>query len=178
MLDRCAAIVEGHTEKQFFEYSLPNVMAMRTIKNGQSLETLLDSIVTSVQTVPYSRQVIFIWFDRENLPDCCSDLEDQVRSAIAPYVQGKTVYVGIPDREVENWLLADIHGATDSEIEYDYTHEGIKGKPVFENVCGLKSPGDKARALKRARPSIIAQRSPSFQLFYNRWDRDWHWMAK
>lgn len=179
MFTKYAALVEGHTEKRFFEIALPDVHAFMPIKNGQSIDVLINSIVTGFKTLPRTRTVVFIWFDRERQSLTSAELAQKVWTAIEPIKGDRSVFIGVPDRELEAWILADEDMVTtECGSPFVFSHEGTEPKKECEKLIGSSAPGVKAGALKKAYASRIAAKSPSFSEFKNTYVGDWHWMNR
>lgn len=178
MFSNYAAIVEGHTEKHFFEMTLPKVHAIMSVKNGQDKNVLINSIVVGFRTLPRSKSTVFIVFDRERLLDTPLELTLEVQGALAPYVDGRTVHIGVPDRDIETWILADEEQTKKLFNEFKFEHEGQKCKQECQRILATSAPKKKAEALKKARPSVISRNSQSFKLLYDSYTGDWPWMKK
>lgn len=177
-----AALVEGHTEIEFFNRSMSGVLAMRVIQNGGTLDVALNSIERGFRALGINRSKIIILFDREASELTCQQLAEEVRVRIEPHRANRTVVVGVPNREIENWMLAaqSLVRDTISEPGYQYACEGSSGKSRFERLTSIRSPAEKAQFLKKAVASDIAEYSPSFDDFLNQFDEafDWYWIKR
>lgn len=177
-----AALVEGHTEREFFHRSMSGVLAMRVIQNGGTLDVALESIERGFRTLGINRSKIIILFDREGSELTCQQLIDEVRARIEPYRANRTVVIGVPNREIENWMLAaqPLIRSTILDEDYQYGCEGSSGKSRFERLTSIRSPAEKAQFLKKAVASDIAECSSSFDDFLRQFDDafDWYWIKR
>ncbi|MEZ5946015.1 MAG: hypothetical protein R3C04_04045 [Hyphomonas sp.] len=105
MLHNIAAIVEGDTEERFFKSILTRKCpVIYGIPNGMpGIGPCLDFIKDKIATLPGSIEHIFVLLDREKRE--ANHLE--ISSQILEHLQGlhsAALYVGIPDRMIENWV--------------------------------------------------------------------------
>jgi hypothetical protein len=77
-------------------------------------------------------------FDREKRSECCEDIEGEIRRALGREDITVSIIVGIPDRDIENWILADPEGfASCAGIEKSKIPipcEGMKGKTEIKKL--------------------------------------------
>lgn len=184
-----AFLVEGIMEQKFIQSVCPGA-PVRTIGcNGSSVK--LDVIAKRVGTLArlfkgkYSPIVVI--FDREDREEESQVIESIIRSMLEGENIDGAVVVGVPDRNIEEWILADLEMFSKSSgIECEQvptTGEGFNckskikkhlggGRPYVETIHGVQW-------LKAARPHIMRDNSPSFsRLFSALGPLDCWWLKK
>ena len=168
-----AFLVEGSLEQKFIQQICPNCPVQKINCNGE--DVCLDSIAKRVGTLGrllHKRfSPIIVIFDREMRKETSDQLRDQFKKAIAHEKIQVPIIVGIPDRDIEAWILSDFEffaqaAGIDREL-LTPSYEGQKGKTVIRGLIGAKrkyiETVDGVTWLKSCRATVMAQNSQSFQ---------------
>jgi hypothetical protein len=172
-MNKPAYLVEGHLEQKFIQNICPGCPVRKINCNGD--DTNIEAIAKRVGTLGrllhkrYSPLVIV--FDREGREKSSEELEKAFKEILAQEKIDVPVIVGIPDRDIEAWILADYEMFTQSAglgtITPFSTFEGRKGKSVIKQaLCYGKSyveTIDGVAWLKAARAAVMKEHSPSFK---------------
>ncbi|MBI1407878.1 MAG: hypothetical protein GC145_17325 [Caulobacter sp.] len=121
---------------------------------------------------------VVILLDREGRDESSNHIADEIRQKVKASGCSRDLYIGISDREIENWILSDeTFVSAKYELEgYSYSGDGTNGKGLLKNIHGSEqSPIDKARALKATSPAFARMLSPSLASFVDQIDFAWHW---
>lgn len=183
LLSRLIALVEGHTEATFFEIAHSNARAVRCIPNGKSvpLATIVEEIIDQLELFGGEDVDFFVVFDREGRKESAQEIVKFILDGIEAAGVMRSVVVGVPDREIENWILAETEKMSSMlGADYRYPGESTFGKVHFERllVDEFHSPTSKAKLLKSCVASNILSESVSFKDFHDLYTGDWHWMVR
>jgi hypothetical protein len=138
-----------------------------------SLEAISKRVGSLARLLHKRHSPLVIVFDRERREESSEQIESQFRDLLKREEIQVPIIVGIPDRDTENWILADAEmfaysakikiGAVEGSVE------GKKGKSVIKSAIGQNRSYvetiDGVAWLKTARPSVMKQNSPSFRRF-------------
>ena len=167
-----AFLVEGDLEQKFIQSVCPGSPVQKINCNGDRVE--ISAIAKRVGTLGRLLQKRFrpliVVFDREKRNLSCDEIELELRECLKSEDLNVETLIGIPDREIENWILADfetfIHcSGCDEELNFE-AFEGTSGKSKIKSML----PSGKAYVetvegvawLKQCRAKKLAERSPSF----------------
>jgi Domain of unknown function (DUF4276) len=167
-----AFIVDGFTELTIIQRLCPNRPIKRSI-NGKnvSLKRAAAEIVTIIRTMNNRYYPIVILTDREKRPDDFLTIADDLKREIVEQLVSKKmtadIRIGIADRMIENWLLADadsLGNPTEIPIETD----GFGGKGLMKKLMPTYSETvDGPDLFFKADASKMYENSPSFKHFVN-----------
>lgn len=183
-MERIAALVEGHTEAHFIKLSYGNSIVQRPFPNGRdvSIDIIVESIVDAMETIGGNINHIIILLDREGRAVSWREIFSHVLEKSTEIFAGRNIYMGLTDRHIENWILADESFIADKfAIEsYSYAGDGTYGKSILESICGntLRGPVDKAMMLKAISSIRGGEKSPSLEAFRSSIAFDWAWANK
>ena len=179
-MERIAAIVEGHTEEHFVRSTYGAARITRAIPNGRTVDpgVIVDAVLDALELVSGSVTKVLILFDREGRAETAEALAAEVRDGVAARCGDRVLYVGVSDRQIENWVVAD-----EAEMQlrfnagYEYGGDGCSGKVVLRDLNGGVSlgPKDTAELLKACSASCAAVKSVSLASFLRQIDFDWNW---
>jgi hypothetical protein len=179
-MERIVALVEGHTEAHFIEATYANAIVQRPFPNGKdvAIDVIVESIVDALETVGGSIKKVVVLLDRERREASAAEIAGRIISELTHKCPSRKIYVGVSDRQIENWILADeIYIRRRFNTEFRYAGDGFPAKAVLEDLCGrvLKGPRDKANMLKECSALRGSERSESLRMFRNLIDFDWSW---
>jgi len=169
-----AFLVEGDLEQKFVQNVCPKSPVRRINCNGKTVE--ISEIAKRVGTLGrllhkrYSPLVVV--FDREKRPESCEDIERIFRTSLEQEDIDVPVLVGIPDRDIENWILADFEIFVNvTKIEKPTAKIHFEGKKGKSEIRKLLPPNktyvetiDGVSWLRRCRPTKMIC-SASFDRF-------------
>ena len=174
-MTRVAFLVEGDLEQRFFQNVCPTSPVRKINCNGEdvSIEAIAKRIGTLGRLLQKRYSPVVVVFDRERRTKSCEDIEAEFRKALTHEDINVPIIVGIPDRDTENWILADPESfARCVEIERSripLALEGTKGKTEIKKLLPPKKTYvetiDGVTWLKKARPTVMRENSPSFARF-------------
>lgn len=181
-MERIAAIVDGHAERHFFSIAA-NAHVQDAIGNGISvpIDHIVEDAILAMRALSFDIKTVVVIFDREGRSETVQELASAVADRLAPHSSGRNLAVGVKDRHLENWILADPETVC-SKLglqDYTYSHEGLRGKPVLSQMVGYRlSYVDTATLLKSCFASRIASNSPSFAHFLGQLSCAWFWIER
>jgi hypothetical protein len=174
-MTRPAFLVEGDLEQMFIQNACKGQPVKKVICNGKdvSLSAIAKRVGTHGRLLQRRCDVLVVIFDREDRSDPIERIEEKFRTELVREEISIPVIVGIPDRDIENWILADYQTFSESAgisstppIAVD---DGNKGKSCIKMCLGGKKyveTIDGVKWLKSARATVIKDSSPSFKRFY------------
>lgn len=183
-MERIVALVEGHLETHFVNSSYANAIVQRPFPNGDDvdLDLIIESINDQLETVGGDISKVVIMMDREGRDQSAKDIASHVGDGVSKANPNRSIYVGVSDREIENWILADeeLMASSFSLKSYKYKYEGNKGKSILRDISGGVDLGyrDKAKILKSCVASRVASNSSSFEQFQSSFDFEWWWISR
>lgn len=171
-MTRPAFLVEGDLEQKFIQSACPGVPVRKINCNGDGVAiTAITKRVGSLARLVHKRcSHIVVFFDREGRDESVEQIHEQFMNAI--HVEGidAKIILGIADRCIETWIVADEEVFRDKAC-IDYAIDCVEGKKgdAFIRKCLGERKYDKTIEgvawLKACRPVEIAKRSPSFKRF-------------
>jgi Domain of unknown function (DUF4276) len=128
---------------------------------------------TSSQRHRFDHGVLVVVFDREKRLETCDQIKSALIQALCSEGISSRIVIGIPDRDIESWIVADPEMlrssakiARDTQIS---CCEGRKGKSVIKSLLGhgqyYVETVHGQLWLKKSRASVIASNSASFAAF-------------
>jgi Domain of unknown function (DUF4276) len=109
-----AFIVEGQMEKRIVQRICAGKKVTLLGTNGVdvSVEQIVKRAVTQIQLLKDSYFPIILLIDREGRSETASELRRGIVKALETQGIAKDIIVSVPDRMIENWIIA---GSTDIE---------------------------------------------------------------
>lgn len=188
-ISRPAFLVEGHFEQAFIQNACPGAPVRRIGCNGDdvSIAALAKRVGTHARLLQRKYDPLVVIFDRERREESAQQLERALLEALQLEGISATILIGIPDRDIEVWLLADPEvfrecAQLPSEVGCKPC-EGYKGKAAIKQLLGsgrtyIESI-DGPQWLKKARATEIRKNSPSFaRLFKTLSKLDCWWLKQ
>lgn len=164
-----AFLVEGELEKAFIENACPGAPVKRIIPNGiaVSLDVIAERIMTHFRLLKKrGHSPILIILDKEGRACTWEKLRDDLRGKLKTNGADDFI-IGVCNKKIENWIIADTDGTGLSSNE-NPTAEETNGKKYIKSKLGeYHETTIGVQLLKKARPSIMILKSPSFADFYS-----------
>jgi Domain of unknown function (DUF4276) len=165
-----AFIVDGFTELNILRQLCPNQPIRRSI-NGKdvSLKKAAEQIVAIIRLLNNRNYPIVILTDREKRNDdfvkIANDLKREIDEALAKKEIVMDIRIGVADRMIENWILADAD-ALNNHPEIPTETDGISGKSCMKKVKpNYSETADGPDLFLKADALKIYAQSPSFKHF-------------
>lgn len=175
-MNKPAYLVEGDLEQDFIQTICPGCPVRKINCNGDNvnLEAISKRVGTLGRLLHKRHSPIIVVFDRESRIETCEEIEVRFLDLLRAENIQVPVVIGVPDRDIESWLLSDyemfISSAKLTREAPPSSFEGKSGKAAI-NKCQLGHGGAYVPTihgvawLKAARPGVMRQRSPSFERF-------------
>ena len=174
-MNKPAFLVEGDLEQRFIQANCKNCPVQKINCNGKavSLEAIAKRVGTLARLMEkrHSPSVIIVIFDREHRSQTSEEIENSFLNLLKSECVGTKVVVGVPDRTIESWILADVERFAASAgvcIADAVIAEGKNGKNVLRGLLGGRAYSEPIHGvawLKSARASILSTQSASFRRF-------------
>ncbi|MCK5604962.1 DUF4276 family protein [Candidatus Pacearchaeota archaeon] len=114
MMSNPAFLVEGLMEKRIIQNLCPGKVIRVLNCNGEnvSISAIAKRIVSLVRILKGRNYPFIVIFDREKRRESVLEIEKLLTKEIKSFGCNEDIILGIPDRMVENWILADWHNFT------------------------------------------------------------------
>jgi hypothetical protein len=182
-------IVEGQLEKGFVQKVCKNRPVRVLGINGDNVN--LDQIVRRAETLinlmVNKCDAILIIFDREAREKGHGEIARYVELELKNLTGEENIFVGVPDRDIESWIFADIDvpkNRLDSSLEnQELGGDGHKSKgkmkKLFQNNSqSYKETIDGVDMLSRCRHTTMFENSPSYREFSEKVPRNCWWFTR
>lgn len=163
-----AFIVDGFTEKNIIQSLCPGMPVRRTDLNGKnvSLEAMSKRIASLIRLLNNRNYPIIILVDKEdrNIPNefMCEELR---RLITEQGVNDLELKIGVADRMIENWIIADWEKISLNITKPEIT-DGLRGSSKLRELLGsYGKTTDGVEMFLNATPQRIYQNSPSYRFF-------------
>ena len=181
-MERIAAIVEEHLEAHFIKETYSRALVQRCLPNGTrvNLDLIVDAIADQLEIIDGTVRRVVVLLDREGRPETCGEMSQYLRNKLSVIDPSRSFYVGVSDRQIENWILADqVFIANHFNLpSYVYCGDGVAGRGRLASLTGGDlSPLDKARILKATSPSRSCDYSMSLSSFITQINFPWYWAS-
>jgi len=138
-MSRPAFIVEGDQEQKVIQQICPGIPVVKHRTNGKTVELAVAAkVISSLINIRYRNHYpIIVLFDRESRTESVVAIKKQLSELIKDATGNIQLIVGIPDRMIENWLLADPRNIADKlKGTHSRMSEGVNGKAfIKKNIC-------------------------------------------
>ena len=188
-----AFIVEGHQERRIIERLCYNYNGpIPTVTNGDEdelLEIIANEIVEHIISFDNRHYPIFVILDREKKSKSSDEIISEISKIITDKGISDKIIFGVPDRDLESWILPFIND------EGAFTKEAISGFEGEECKKQLKCKVNKGRKnnnhnfgryretgsgveifVKHVKPDELVKVSKSFKKFYDQAKEDCPWL--
>lgn len=174
-------LVDGITEQRFIQLVCKNVSVKLTNLNGKSVATsaLAKRIASLIRIWKGRYHPIIIVVDREKRQESAEEFAADLLAKIRLEQIEDVLIVGVADRMIENWMIADPSLWPGQNIPPNV--DGTAGASIVKGY--LDGSYDKVangpQLLLRSRPKEISKRSPSFAALRTQLDQvNCHWLRK
>lgn len=182
-----AFIVEGSLEQAVIQRVCPKHVVRRLGINGRdvSIAAIARRVETHMRLLANRYYPVVIIFDREEREASCAELAAQLSALLDELGYDGQYRIGIPDRNAENWILADWErfstGIGKPEMARQDA-EGLNGKTLIKRFMPDGQPYHETTIgvslFVSIRPTIAAQASSSFRAFRALIDFRCGWLAR
>lgn len=168
-----ALFVEGMTEKLVIQKICPGI-PIKIINNGKDVSPLIiaKQIATLFRLLNNRHYPVVVILDREERALTADEFAAQIVGCLSRLeIPTDQIILAIPDRMIENWILADPNCSPC--ISADEEYEGTDGKSVLTRLLGTidtkyHGPTVGVDLLCSINPTAAAARSTSFNSFVQR----------
>ena len=182
-----AFLVDGVMEQRIIAQLCPNKPVRRIECNGRdvALEAIVERLDLHIQNLNNKYRPIIILIDQETRESSCEEIIAQLISLLERKGHHSQCVVGVVDRCIENWILADWENVKRTK--------GIAGKSMRGNSEGVQGkvklkqllPGDilyheptwGKEFFLSCDPRTIYAKSASFRRFVDQLHLPCHWLA-
>lgn len=163
-----AFIVDGFTEQKIIQNLCPGQPIRRTDLNGRdvTIAAIAKKIASLIRLLGNRYYPIIVLTDKEQRQLSFEEMATQIRDALA--IEGcgdQDIRIGVADRMIENWILADwvmLTGNHSKPIETD----GLNGAAIIRKHKGTyNKTTDGVQMYLNASPIVMYENSPSFRHF-------------
>ncbi len=159
-------------KKKIIQKLCPDSPVNLTNLNGK--DVAIDAIAKRLQSLinilnnRYYPIVIII--DREKREQSYSDIKCELEQEIKKYGINDILHIGVPDRMIENWILADwISFCSNINVNKNKTkpsYEGLSGKGQIKKLYpSYHETTNGVKLFLDSNPKAIYENSPSFKNF-------------
>jgi len=163
-----AFIIDGYTEKKIVQVLCPGQPIRRTDLNGKnvSIEAIAKKMASFIRLLGNKYYPIIIVIDKEERQISYAEMSNRIRNAlIAEGVTDQDLRIGVADRMIENWVLADWKTLAEGRTKPKST-EGSNGASIIRKVKGSYSKTtDGVEFFLKADPNQLYKNSTSFRYF-------------
>jgi hypothetical protein len=183
-----AFLVDGVMEQRIIARLCPNRPVRRIECNGHdvALEAIVERLDLHIRNMSNRYHPIIILIDRETRRDSCEEIVAGLRTLLNAKGHGDQCIIGVVDRCIENWILADWENAIKKlQIEarpLEGECEGVQGKSVLkrllpDDILYHEPTWGKDLFLACDAANIYAK-SPSFRNFVDQLQLPCHWLGE
>jgi hypothetical protein len=166
-----AFLVDGKLEQKFFQNICPKAPVRYINCNGKEVKisVIAPRIASLIRALGGKYYPIFIIIDREERTQSAKEIKKDLISEIKKHNISETFYVGIADREIENWILQDenVFQEYPDYKKLPRLFEGSKGKSTLKKIIpDYHETTMGVELLCKCRPKGLMQ-SESFKDFFD-----------
>ena len=167
-----AFFVDGHMELKILKKLGVKTKVVRTNLNGKKVKitAIAKKISSDIRALNGRYSPLIILIDREGREETADEIIQKLKAELhAESIEGNVI-VGVADRMIENWILADWETFV-REIEpkpkKDYgSFVGKRGKSIVKKYMpSYQETTDGVRLFCKSRSSVIRANSDSFNKF-------------
>jgi hypothetical protein len=171
-----AFLIDGFMEKLILENLCPDTKINRINCNGNavSIRAIAKRVSSLIRILNNIYYPIFILIDREDREQTPQQIIDALEEEIRSEGIKDDVRIGVCDRMIENWTLADwqsfkksigIDKATITPLEIEGCNGKAKVKKFYPNY---QETTDGVSFFLNANPAVIFKNSESFRIFISK----------
>lgn len=133
-----AFLVEGHMEQSIIQRICPGktVRLIGCNGDGLAISAIVKRLDSQIRLMKNFHPVVII-FDREKRRMSASEIVEEVSRQLVDLKHGGRFIIGVPDREIENWILADWQSVQEKfgyESQLKVSSEGCNGKSTLKSM--------------------------------------------
>ncbi len=167
-----AFIVDGYTELKIVQNICPGRPVKRTDLNGNTVtfQAIAKKIASQIRLMSNRYYPIIILIDKEQRDVTFTEMANQIRQLLIDEGLGdQDIRIGIADRMIENWIIADWEKLTGTLANKPLQTDGSNGTSVLKKILtGYDKTTDGVELFVGARQSIIYDNSPSYKDFIDK----------
>jgi hypothetical protein len=171
-----AFLVDGFTEKLLIEKICSGKKINRIGCNGNAvtMSAMAKRIASLIRLMNNRYYPIVILIDRETRVETCDEIQAALEKELQEAGIKEDIRVGICDRMIENWILADwesfIYNAKVERVPKKPNGiEGAKGKSLIKSFLpAYQETTNGVQLLYQANPESIYDNSRSFRCFVDK----------
>jgi len=164
-------IIDGFTEKKIVQELCPGQPVRRTDLNGKSvtITAIAKKIASLIRSLGNKYYPIIILIDKEERPLTFEQIADELMvKLIEEDITDQDIRIGVADRMIENWIIADWEKLTGTMDGKPINTEGISGSGHIKKAKGSYDKIiDGVDFFLSARPQVILANSLSYKCFIN-----------
>lgn len=166
-----AFIVDGYTEMRIIQQIHPvkHLPIRRTDLNGKnvSIKAIAAKIASIIRSLGNRYYPIIILVDREKRAISFLEMCIQIRAELLLNgITDQDLRIGVPDRMIENWLIADWVNLTGDAAKEPNETDGINGASLIKNLRGSYDKiNDGVEIVSSCNFEKVYAKSPSFKYF-------------
>lgn len=171
-MSNAAFLVDGHLEQIFIQRICPNRPVRRINCNGKnvSVVAIVARIAMQCRLLSSRYHPVIIVIDREDRDLTANEFATELLDHIRASGVNDNIIIGIADRMIENWILAD-HDALNQypgkRQNIPTSCEGDHGKNIIKSCLNhYHETTVGVELLETCKPSTMIANSPSFKSFY------------
>lgn len=164
-----AFIVDGFTEKLIIQHLCPGKPISRTDLNGKNvtLDAIAKKIASLIRLFNNRHYPIVVLIDKEERTQSVHEIIDSLHTKLEENgIVGCDVRIGVADRMIENWILADWDCLEPKNVNKPLITEGINGAAAIRKLKGSYSKTtDGVELFLSANQQTIYHQSESYRCF-------------
>jgi Domain of unknown function (DUF4276) len=164
-----AFLVDGHLEQSFINNVCSGKTLVRRIGlNGNTVATkaIAQRIKAQAALLRNCRKIV-ICLDLEDRKMTFQEFEKEIEDELDKLgIKKEQIIINVVDQMIENWILADPDA---NGLDHNGPADGVGGKGKIKKlVRNYHETIEGVEMLKKCRPSLMKQKSPSFDSFYKK----------
>jgi|APSaa5957512535_1039671.scaffolds.fasta_scaffold54521_2 hypothetical protein len=178
-----AFIIEGHMEQKILQNICPGKVIQRIGANGDhvSMKVMATHLAPQIRLFSNRYRPVIVLFDRERRDASCEQLRRELSLELADLGIDQEITIGIADRTIENWILADYEMLMDTygfrpengNLEGTFGKSELKSRFAPDTTYRETTTG--VKIFKECRPDRMYQQSLSFKYFIDSIDIECWW---
>lgn len=168
-----AFIVDGFMEQKIIQCICPGHPIRRTDLNGKdvTIPAIAKKLASLIRLLGNRHYPIVILLDKEQRDINFQDMAEAIRHGLVKEgIVDQDIRIGIADRMIENWILADWDTLTRNHDKPTST-DGLNGCAMIRKIRqSYNKTTDGVQFFLAASPYVMYQHSPSFKHFVNKLD--------
>ena len=180
-MNKFAFFVDGHLEKKFIQKACPKTIVRILNCNGRDvvMSAIAKRIATQCRLLGGKYYPIIIVIDREERTQSASELCDELTNKIRQNGVNDEIIIGVADRMIENWILADedcFSHLAQKKFKTCSITDGLHGKNKLASCIGsYHETTTGVELLLKCRPSVMKSRNLTFKNFIEKVPADICW---